>query len=86
MKAHGTERIVLFAVVCVLTTGYASGTSARELTQGAYENARGPMGIVPVGVNWARAWGCCGFENVQLRSLAFDRMPVRKAGEETPRI
>jgi hypothetical protein len=65
-------------------TGYVRTTPAGELTRSAYENAKADMGVVLVGVNWGRAWGYCGFENVQLRRLAFDRMPIEKEGDEAP--
>ena len=54
------------------------------MTEGDYAKSGTHKGVVLLGVNWRRAWGYCGFENVQLRSLAFDRMPVQKQGDNQP--
>jgi hypothetical protein len=53
-----------------------------EVRRDAYDYTKGRKGVVLLSVNWGRRWGYCGFENVQLRSLAFDRIPVEKPGDD----
>jgi hypothetical protein len=84
MKARTRRSRVGLLVACVVTIGCGSTMSRNELTPDAYAKARSQRGVVLLGANWGRAWGYCGFENVQLRSFAFDRVPVQKDGDESP--
>jgi hypothetical protein len=70
------------ALICAVF--FVPAVSAVELTRDAYVAASNRMGVVLLGVSWGRAWGYCGFENVQLQGIAFDRMPVHKVGDEPP--
>ncbi|UTW09190.1 hypothetical protein [Pseudomonas benzenivorans] len=71
------------SLLAIWLWGAVAGPVSAEqaLTERAYAEARATMGVVLLGVSWGRAWGYCGFENVQLRSLGFDHMPVRKHGD-----
>lgn len=60
----------------------AGSAFVQEAKADTYENTKDRKGVVLLSVNWGRAWGFCGFENVQLRRFAFDRMPVQKHGDE----
>ena len=74
------------ALVLLSTALAAEGPQTvlvEEAKRDAYEDAKGRKGVVLLSVNWGRRWGYCGFENVQLRSLAFDRMPVQKPGDDS---
>jgi hypothetical protein len=82
MKPETKLPLVALVIAFLVTTGCAAPMSGRELTRDAYEKAKTRKGVVLLSVNWGRAWGYCGFENVQLRSLAFDRIPVQKDGDE----
>lgn len=82
MKPETKLPLVGLMVAFLVTTGCGPTMSVSELTPDAYEKARAHKGVVLLSLNWGRAWGYCGFENVQLRSLAFDRMPVQKDGDE----
>ncbi len=84
MKPKRKRPLVALMVAFLIAAVYVPTISAGELTRGAYAKAKAQMGVVLLGVNWGRAWGYCGFENVQLRSLAFDRMPIQKEGDEPP--
>ena len=68
----------------LLAAGCMPTPSSSALTPAAYAKAGGQKGVVLVSVNWGRAWGFCGFENVQLRSLGFDRLPIQKGDDATP--
>lgn len=39
-------------------------------------------GVILLDVNWGRAWNCGGFENAQLISLAFDKLPITDSSNE----
>jgi hypothetical protein len=66
-----------------LVLALVPGTSADEAKRGAYEKTKDTKGVVLISVNWSRGWNYCGFENVQLRRLAFERMPVSGTGDDS---
>jgi hypothetical protein len=41
-------------------------------------------GVVLLDVNWGRRWNCGGFENAELRGIAFDRLPTSKSSDDAP--
>jgi hypothetical protein len=73
--------LVLTALLTGCTAGM-SGRSAEEVTQGAYGRTKDTHAVVLMSVDWGRRWGFCAVENAQLRTFAFDRMPVQKHGED----
>ncbi|MDC0598687.1 hypothetical protein OAP18_02450 [Gammaproteobacteria bacterium] len=60
---------------CTITQPILFPASA-EVSETTYIEGRGLNGVVLLDVNWGRYWGCGSFENAQLLSLAFDKMPV----------
>ena len=46
------------------------------ITKDSYLNNKSTNGVVLLDVNWGRWWGCGGYENAQLISLAFDKLPM----------
>jgi len=55
-----------------------------EVTADTYADAMDTRGVVLMAVDWGRQWNFCGSENVQLRTFAFDRVPVQKKGDREP--
>jgi hypothetical protein len=55
---------------------------AEPLTGESYEQHHASKGVVVLAVRWDRQWRCGGFENAQLRMIAFDKLPSGKAGDE----
>jgi hypothetical protein len=53
-----------------------------EATPDAYGRTKETHAVVLMSVAWGRRWGFCAVENVQLRTFAFDRMPVQKHGDD----
>lgn len=51
-----------------------------------YSKVKDKKGVVILAVNWNRRWKCGQYENAQLRSFGFDRMPVTKSTDDAPRI
>lgn len=49
---------------------------SNEATAEAYAANRASMGTVLLDANWGRKWKCGAYENAQLVSFGFDRMPV----------
>lgn len=55
-----------------------------EATADTYQAAKDTHGVVLLAVDWGRQWNYCGYENVQLQTFAFDRVPVQKQGDREP--
>jgi hypothetical protein len=53
-----------------------------EVTDDTYRLHKDTHGVVVVSVEWGRRWNFCGFENVQMRTFAFDRVPVQKRSDK----
>jgi hypothetical protein len=55
----------------------------QQITADTYNDKT--KGVVVLSVLWKRYWGCGRFQNAQLRSFGFDRMPLQSnADEKTP--
>ena len=72
---------LLFAALLGSATAAPPGDMV-EVTPDAYSLAKETHGVVVMGVDWSRLWNFCGFENVQLRAFAFDRVPVQKRSDK----
>lgn len=59
----------------------AVGASS-EATAKSFEAGRATKGVVLLDVNWGRRWDCGGFQNAELRALAFDRLPMSKTSDD----
>ena len=55
-----------------------------EATADSYSRDKDTYAVVLMSVDWGRRWKFCGAENVQLRTFAFDRVPVAKHGDSEP--
>ena len=53
-----------------------------EATADTYSRDKDTHGVVLISVDWGRRWNFCGAENVQLRTFAFDRVPVLKQTDD----
>ena len=62
----------------------SSSPVASEATPEAYEKSRTTKGVVILAVNWGRAWGCGGYENAELLSFGFDRLPLKEVASNGP--
>jgi len=65
-------------------TGIGAEQVVPEVTAASYAEHKTTRGVVLVDASWDRRWGCSGFENVQLRVVGFDRMPLRERGDDEP--
>jgi hypothetical protein len=65
------------------TTPQALDSSSPRLTASSYAEHRTTHGVVLVAIRWSRQWSCGGFENAELRSLAFRRLPRRGTPSES---
>jgi hypothetical protein len=74
----------LMALVAVVAGCASSGVSKpkQEVTAESYGKDH-DKGLVVFSALWGRAWKCAKFENGQLRSFGFDRLPSRHSGEDT---
>lgn len=75
---------VLVGLALSLLVGRASGGGAVALPLTSENFAEGgtTKGVVLFAVRWDRRWKCGGFENAQLRLLAFDKLPITRTTED----
>jgi len=53
------------------------------ISKDVYTQSLKNNGVVLMDINWGRWWGCVEYENAQLISLAFDRLPVQVVDDES---
>lgn len=75
---------VLVGVVLGFLVGRAVAQAlvAVPLTPQSYAAGAATKGVVLFAVRWDRRWKCAGFENAQLRLLAFDKLPTNRNSED----
>lgn len=56
--------------------------ATKQLSAKQYAEVKDTKALVLVAVNWARRWNCGGFENAELRSLSFDRLPAASLDQD----
>jgi hypothetical protein len=78
------EAALLAFCVALPALGQGVATRFEKLDFEEYERQKAAKGVVLLAVNWNRSWGCGGFENAQLRSIGFDRLPLTKTTDEPP--
>lgn len=71
----------LYLASCATTQSVSNIGTELESTADAYTN--NSNGTILLDVKWARQWGCGKFENAQLVSFAFDRIPSTHADNDT---
>jgi hypothetical protein len=71
----------MFAAILSSPAAGISGGKV-EVSPDAYRLTKATHAVVVLSVGWGRRWGFCGSDNVQLRTFAFDRIPVRKHGDD----
>jgi len=81
------KRYILIALLvllsaCVGVTQPIKFEGSKLVTEDVYLKTKETNGIVLLDVNWGRWWGCGGYENAQLISLAFDRLPMSSLNNE----
>ena len=75
---------MLVTTLLVLVSGCTSaGVSMpkQEVTAKSYGNDK-TKGLVAVSAMWGRTWKCAQFENGQLRSFGFDRLPSQTTADD----
>jgi hypothetical protein len=55
----------------------SSSTVASEATSEAFTKSGKTKGVVILSVNWSRRWNCGGYENAEIMSIGFDRLPIK---------
>jgi hypothetical protein len=79
--------VVLLLALCALlascTTQLRNANDIpNEATTKSFANNYNAKGIVLLDVNWDRRWKCGGFENAELKSIAFDRLSLVKSSDD----
>ena len=70
--------VLLFLGATSCTT-VSNSKVAGEATAQSYANSAATKGVVILSVNWGRHWGCGQYDNAQIMSLGFDRLPIQDA-------
>lgn len=76
----------LLTTLIVLVSGCTSSGVSRpkqEVTAESYGKDQ-TKGLVVVSAMWGRTWKCAQFENGQLRSFGFDRLPSQTTADDAP--
>jgi hypothetical protein len=66
----------LLSLGTVSCTTISNNAIAGEATPESYAKSHTKKGVVILAVNWNRRWGCGQFENAEIMSMGFDRLPV----------
>jgi hypothetical protein len=74
-----TRRLV--ALLASLGTSMAAVAQLTEATDEALRAAGASKGVILLDVYWNRVWRCGRFENAQLRSLTFERLPLAPSND-----
>ena len=77
-------RIVALTIALASSCTCSHAQVVEPLTPDSSLREREGKAVVLMDINWSRRWKCAGFENAQIRSLAFDRMPVAKSADDEP--
>lgn len=72
----------LILTACVGVTQSIKYSPTDVLTQNRYLQTKSTHGVVLMDVNWGRYWNCGNYENAQLLTLAFDKLPVKATSNE----
>ena len=76
----------ILTAVIVLVAGCTSPGASKPKHQVTAESYRTDTtkGLVVLSVMWGRSWKCGRFENGQLRSFGFDRLPGMTSADDAP--
>lgn len=75
LKATALLSLLLCLASCATTQSVSNIGTELESTADTYTKNKNSNGTILMDVKWARQWGCGKFENAQLISFAFDRIP-----------
>jgi len=81
MRAIVATLLSLAAASCATVS---SSPIASEATPETYATSGSTKGLVILAVNWSRHWNCGGYENAEIMSLGFDRLPIKNDTTEVP--
>jgi hypothetical protein len=73
--------ITLFVLVSGCTSSGVLSRPKQEVTAESYGSDK-TKGLVVLSAIWGRTWKCAKFENGQLRSFGFDRLPSRTTADD----
>src|SRR5688572_3352716 len=60
--------------------------ATHTVTKKVYLRNKDTHGIIVLDVNWGRWWGCGAYENAQLKSLVFHKLPVSDLKKTEPSL
>jgi hypothetical protein len=60
----------------------ASEAKSEPFSAKIYALSKETKAVVLISVNWSRNWGCSGYRNAQIKSIAFDKIPNEKTTDD----
>lgn len=79
--------LLLFLTGCQsIPSARQQSSVARQVTGDAVNTTNPSKGIILLAVRWDRKWACAGYDNAQLRVIAFDKLPTTKTDDAAPDI
>lgn len=72
---------IAFLYSCASTLVQHEFSPTPSISEQQYAQEAKAKGLVLVSANWQRVWNCGGYENAELRSIGFDRMPSQYSSD-----
>ncbi len=82
-------RVVVFMLLSLAAAScgtVANNLVASEATAETYTKSGTTKGLVILAINWGRRWNCAGYENAELMSIGFDRLPIKGSADTPPEV
>ena len=79
-----TVFVVVLLLVVTSCASIEGGSVANEATADIYAKSGSTKGVVVLAINWSRHWKCGAYENAEIMSMGFDRLPIKNPTSDTP--
>jgi hypothetical protein len=84
---HHFKKVILLSIIAIhlfnTSQSFAdSGIKSEPFNAKNYALSSTTKAVVLISVNWSRRWGCSGYRNAQIKSIAFDKFPSEKATDD----
>lgn len=79
--------LLLIFIVSIFITGCATmerGTVTSEATVEEFAKTKETKGVAVLAINWGRRWSCGGYQNAEIMSMGFDKLPLNSSSDNLP--
>ncbi len=74
--------LFLFVFIFGCGTQQIKFDATNVINKSTYAQNNNSNGVILLDVNWGRHWSCGNYDNAQLLSLAFDKLPLKNSSNE----